>query len=133
MAPPRSTHKVCCIVSAADKHGADGREGATVPTAKSWLPSRGNKSRNVRRNTLRRTRGVLRDTAVLCMRLWSSSLCKEKKTRFHVSFTWHRGFCSSGREALRGEKQRPDQVPSSVKGLKNECKVMEGDFSSSFS
>lgn len=36
----------------------------------------------MRRNTLRRTRGVLRDAAVLCVRLWSLSHCKEKKAGF---------------------------------------------------
>lgn len=95
MAPLCNTYKVCCIVNPANKHEADGREGATVLTAKFSLPSRGNKSRNVRRNILRRTRGVLRDAAVLCMRFWSPSHCKEKKRGFYISFTRHVGLCGS--------------------------------------
>lgn len=44
MAPLCNTYEVCCIVNTANKHEADGREGATVLTAKFSLPSCGNKS-----------------------------------------------------------------------------------------
>lgn len=67
MAPPCDADRACCIVNAPNKREADGRGGATVLTAKFSLPSHGNTPGNVRRNILRRTRGVLRDAAVLCV------------------------------------------------------------------
>lgn len=93
MAPPHDAGGVCCIVNATNKREADGRDRATVLTAKFSLPSRSIKPGNVRRNILRRTRGVLRDAAVLCLQVWAPSCCSEEEGGFHISFTRCLGLC----------------------------------------
>lgn len=61
------------------QQGADGRDrGSSFLTARFSLPSRRSESGDVRKNILRRTRGVLRDAAVLRRRFWSPSHCKER-------------------------------------------------------